>query len=425
MNRNQTAAAVAIGLVLCLTPDVHGQEATDMCSECHRALGSEPLSGPVEQFATDIHAASGFGCVDCHGGDASIAGMGGMDPALGFLGVPTGAEVIEVCGRCHSDAEYMRQFNPSLRVDQVAEYWTSRHGQRLAAAGDTSVATCADCHVPHRIRPASDPRSTVYPPNVAGTCGRCHDDAERMDEYGIPVDQHQKYARSVHYEALVDRGDISAPTCNDCHGNHGAAPPGVSWVGNVCGQCHAVMAEQFAESRHARTFADLGMPGCATCHGNHEILAAGDEFLGLGDGAVCAACHSEGDPGGRAALAMRASIDSLVQQIEEATAVLDEAEEAGMEVSSAQADLKDSNSALVMGRSAMHSFSPPAVSEALLPGRAIAEASLEVGQSALQDLRIRRLGLIASVAVILLLILALVLKIRQIESAPVGSSGRP
>ena len=424
MNRIVTATAVFVALVLGGASEVLAQDSPDMCIECHRALDSEPLAGPVGHFEADIHSAAGFGCVDCHGGDASIAGPGGMDPALGFLGAPRGEEVIAVCGRCHSDGEFMRQFNPSLRVDQVTEYWTSRHGQRLAAAGDTAVATCADCHAPHGIRPASDPNSTVYPPTVASTCGRCHDDAARMGPYDIPVDQHEKFARSVHHEAMVDGGDISAPTCNDCHGNHGAAPPGLSWVGNVCGQCHAVMADQFDESRHSQTFAALGMPGCATCHSNHEILEAGDSLLGLGDGAVCTTCHSDNDPGGSAAMSMRAGIDSLVTEIDAAATVLHEAEQAGMEVSAAQADLMDANSALVMGRAAMHSFSPDAVTEALAPGREIAGTSLEEGQSALQDLRVRRMGLIASVAVILLLILALVLKIRQIESGPADSPGR-
>jgi predicted CXXCH cytochrome family protein len=166
------------------------------------------------------------------------------------------------------------------------------------------------------------------------------------------------------------------------------------------------------------------MPGCATCHRNHEVLEAGDSLLGLGDGAVCTTCHSDGDPGGSAAMAMRAGIDSLVAEIEAAATVLHEAEQAGMEVSAAQADLTDSRSALIMGRAVVHSFSPDAVAEALAPGHEIAGTSLESGQSALQDLRVRRMGLIASVAIILMLILALVLKIRQIESGPADSPGR-
>lgn len=123
-------------------------------------------------------------------------------------------------------------------------------------------------------------------------------------------------------------------------------------------------------------------------------------------------------------MAMRAGIDSLLSEIEAATTVLHDAEQAGMEVSAAQADLTDANSALIMGRAAVHSFSPDAVAEALEPGYEIATASLETGESALQDLRVRRLGLIASVAIILMFILALVLKIRQIESGPADSPGR-
>ena len=120
----------------------------------------------------------------------------------------------------------MRQFNPSLRTDQLGQYHTSVHGKRLAA-GDTKVAVCTDCHSVHDLRAPSDPRSTVNPVNVANTCARCHSDAGYMKGYSIPTDQFAKYSTSVHHEALAVRGDLSAPTCTTCHGNHGAAPPGV------------------------------------------------------------------------------------------------------------------------------------------------------------------------------------------------------
>lgn len=408
--------AVAVLLSPCVVQSLSAQETGDMCVECHQNLDSQSPDNPVVLFQDDLHADAGFGCVDCHGGDASIAGLGGMDPQLGFLGVPVGEEVITVCGRCHSDAEFMRQYDPSLRVDQVTEYWSSRHGQRLAAAGDTAVATCEDCHAPHGIRSASDPNSAVHPIRVAATCGRCHDDPDRMSPYGIATDQREKYERSVHHAAMVDGGDLSAPTCNDCHGNHGAAPPGLSWVGNVCGHCHATIAEQYESSRHSQTFTSLGMPGCATCHRNHEILAAADSLLGLDDGAICANCHAEGDPGGTAAIAMRSELDSLIAGIELATDILDEAEQAGMEVSEAQADLSTAHSALVMGRTVVHSFSPEAVSEAVAPGLEVASAGYLRGIEALDDLRIRRIGLVISVVIILAFVLGLALKIRQIEA---------
>ena len=80
--------------------------------------------------------------------------------------------------------------------------------------------------------------------------------------------------RSVHWAAMTAKGDLSAPTCNSCHGNHGAVPPGVNWVGNVCGQCHTVQADLFKSSVHAKAFTEMGTPGCATCHENHAIRRA-------------------------------------------------------------------------------------------------------------------------------------------------------
>ena len=192
-----------------------------------------------------------------------------MDEAKGYIGRPSPEQVPDVCGRCHSNAEFMRQYNPALRVDQVAEYVTSVHGQRLLGASDPAVATCASCHGAHGIRPASDPRSTVHPLKVAETCEGCHSDPEHMEPYGLPTDQGAEYRRSIHWETRTEGGDTSAPTCNDCHGNHGAAPPGVSWVGNVCGQCHVVMADYFADSQHSETFTAMGVPGCALWHRKH------------------------------------------------------------------------------------------------------------------------------------------------------------
>jgi hypothetical protein len=113
---------------------------------------------------------------------------------------------------------------------------------------------------------------------------------------------------------------------------------------------------------------------------------------------------------------MREAIDSLALRIDSARVVLEEAEQAGMEVSAAQADLSDAHSALVKSRTAMHSFSVEAVLEAVEPGQEVAEASLTRGLAALRDVQIRRLGLAASVAVILLLVLGLWLKIRDLES---------
>ena len=409
---NKVAASGLLALLVLGGAAARAQE--DNCVTCHAAL-DERLAGPVAAFEGDIHAERGFGCVACHGGDASIAGFGGMDPARGFVGRPNGRQVLDVCGRCHADAAFMRQYNPSLRVDQVVEYATSVHGRRLLELGDEAVATCLSCHPAHSIKPPSDPLSSVHPTNVAGTCAACHGDAEHMEPYGIPTDQRVKYERSVHWEAMSEGGDLSAPTCNDCHGNHGAAPPGISWVGNVCGQCHSVMTEFFDDSRHATTFTMLGVPGCATFHQNHEIRRPGDEMLGLGEGAVCARCHTAGDAGGQTAGALRGLIDSLTLAHEEADSILAQAENAGMEVSQALFELGGANDALVMARAAVHSFDLETVETEVAEGLDVASEAHERGVEALAELQFRRTGLAISVVIIVALILGLVLKIREVE----------
>jgi len=298
----------------------------------------------------------------------------------------------------------------------VAEYYTSVHGRRLKEQNDPKVATCASCHKPHSIRPPTDARSSVYPLHVADTCGGCHANAEYMAQYKIPTDQVANYKKSVHYQLMTKKGDLSAPTCNDCHGNHGAAPPGISWVGNVCGQCHPINAELFSKSRHAQVFVQMGTPGCATCHSNHEILPTTDAMLGIGGNAICGTCHTPQDTGGKTAAAMRQSVDKLRTEYEAAHTILTNAEHAGMEVSQPLFELNEAKTALIKARASIHGFNLDAVQAQVKPGLEISDKMHSRGIKALQELQFRRKGLAVSVLIIVALIVGLVLKIRRLET---------
>jgi hypothetical protein len=387
----------------------------ESCAACHLEIGDERLARPVRAYADDIHRAKGFGCVACHGGDGKDAGMEAMDPAKGYIGKPARGQIPQLCGRCHSDPRFMKQYNPALRVDQVAEYATSVHGRKLREQNDVKVATCVSCHPAHSVRPPSDPASTVHPLKVAQTCAGCHGDAKYMEGRNIPTDQLQKYTQSVHGTAMSVKGDLSAPTCNDCHGNHGAAPPGVAWVGNVCGQCHSVMADLYAKSPHAKAFQQMGVPGCATCHDNHAIKPARADMVGLGEGTVCAACHAKDDPGGKAAVGIRAMLDGLRAEHARAAVTLERAEHAGMEVSQARLDLGGANDALVKARTAVHAASVALVKTETEAGLAVAAKAYARGVRALDELKFRRQGLAAALVIILALIAGLILKIRQLD----------
>jgi hypothetical protein len=413
------ATFVAVGLAVgWLRPAAAQAPEPGTCVACHEQLPDARLSDPAKHFGQDVHAAKGFGCVACHGGDASAPGVEAMDPAKGFLGKPRRQQIPRLCGRCHSDAGFMKRYNPSLRVDQEAEYATSVHGQRLSQFDDPRVATCVNCHPAHAIRPPSDPLSSVHPLNVSKTCGACHADAAYMASYGIPTDQLAKYQQSVHWAAMSVRHDLSAPTCNDCHGNHGATPPGVSFVGNTCGQCHTVQAGNFAKSKHGQVFPLMGIPGCVACHNNHDIHATGDEMLGLGKQAVCSTCHDAGSKAGEEAAGMRRLIDSLRTELDSAAAILQRAGRSGVEVSQAQFDLEGAHNALVSSRAAVHTFDLQPVATEVAGGRKITAQALDRGRRALGELRFRRTGLAVSVLIIMVLIGALALKIRELEGRP-------
>lgn len=304
------------------------------CIQCHgdpEMLGAEHAQ-IVTGFQNDIHRNAGLSCQDCHGGnpDPALAldPAGAMDASFRanpYRGAPKREQIPDFCGRCHSDAEYMKRFRPELRVDQEQEYWTSRHGKALKA-GDTKVATCVDCHGVHGIRSVDDGRSPVFSKNVAETCSKCHSDPSHMEGYRlddgrpIPTDQFALWQQSVHGRAMLDREDLSAPTCNDCHGNHGAVPPGIESISFVCGQCHGREAELFRASskeagfrRHEEflsamdgadcttchempdAFAQLGsvhsLTECTTCHGNHGVLRPTVAMLGPLPETPCDFCH--------------------------------------------------------------------------------------------------------------------------------------
>jgi hypothetical protein len=380
------------------------------CVNCHLTLG-ERLAEPARLFLeTDVHAELGFGCLACHGTGAQST----LSPAEGFLSSPRRGEIPEMCGRCHSDGAYMRQFDPQIRVDQVSEYWASVHGAKLLE-GDDLVATCVDCHAVHQIRSPEDPESNVYVTNVPATCGACHSDVDLMAGRDIATNQETDYRGSIHGQ-LLEEGDLSAPVCNDCHGNHGAAPPGMSSVRRVCGQCHAVMAEYFDASGHEEIFDEQNLPGCATCHAHHAIEEVDEETLSQRTAGVCRQCHSEDDANGDAFDEMARVLDSLSAAAEHGRMLLDEAHEMGMEVSQALFELEDVNNAQTRARSAIHTFHAGPVREEATQGMVIAAVAIEHGEDAHEEHRFRRVGLGVFAGISLLFIAALLVKIREMDA---------
>ena len=388
--------------------------AANSCVKCHAEVGDE-LAAPIAQVQSDVHGLRGLSCASCHGGNPNDDDHdGSMDPRKGFIGTPTPRQVQSFCGKCHSNAEVMKRYNPALRVDQEAEYVTSIHGRKIAQ-GDQKPATCISCHGYHGVKAVKDSSAPVFPTHVAETCGRCHGDASYMKSYGIPSNQAQKYVQSVHADALLRKQDLSAPTCNDCHGNHGAAPPGITAVANVCGTCHGRQSELFAQSPHKSAFETLGVSDCVGCHSNHDIQHPSDDTIGTAAQSICVKCHDSGEAGFLAAEAMHRQLRELDGKITDADLILGRAARAGMEVSRPRFELVSARDGLINARVVVHSAAPEELSKVVAPSVTIAEKAQRAGEDALKEMQFRRKGLGVSLLIIAIAIVSIYLKIRQIE----------
>ncbi len=382
------------------------------CIECHQEL-EEKLLAPVEAFKLDVHQKFGLNCSDCHGGNPAQEDIDSAKDKT-FKGAPQRNKVPEFCASCHSNSAHMKNFNPGLRVDQLELYLTSRHGQ-LLRKGDAKAAVCTDCHGTHGIQASSHPKSLTFPWNIPQTCGRCHSDKDYMKTYKIPFSQLEDYKQSVHARSLFEKKDLSAPVCNDCHGNHGAAPPEVTSIAYVCRQCHSSTAELFSRSPHKKAYDEMGISECEACHGNHKILPPSDSMLGTQEGAVCIQCHEADSEPYQLASRMKAKLDEFVSKIGEVESSLDKADRQGVDVGDPRFKLSEAKTLLIFVRNLTHTLDLSEVEKKIEEGERKASEVKAEGEAALKEARFRKEGLVIATFFILLLAIAIFLKIKQIE----------
>jgi hypothetical protein len=393
-----------------------------VCINCHsdeqimKRYGSKIPTNQFEMLKNSVHFQPSLNnnepiadCVSCH----SVHQIKNVNNPLSTV-YPT--NIVKLCGSCHSNSNYMRLYNPALPVDQEIKYRTSKHG-KLNQQGNPDAAECASCHGSHNIFPAVDSRSNVYAINIPKVCSNCHSDPKLMSGYGIPTDQYKLFTESVHGAALIEKGDLSAPSCNDCHGNHGAVPPGVESISKVCGSCHVLNMELFEKSPHQKAFDENDFPECETCHGNHIIKHATDELVGVQKSSVCVECHSADDDnnGYKIASEMKSLIDSLNSEQKITIEILKDATQKGMDVSDAEFSLKDVRQILIQTRTSIHTFDIDKFKESITPGFESTVKIKQEGIDAVDDYYFRRVGLGIATIIVTFLVFGLYFKIKKME----------
>src|ERR1043166_5478421 len=281
------------------------------------------------EVAPSVHAQ--LKCADCHAGKLADK-----------------RAIAEMCAACHSDVRKMNPFG--LPTDQLDRYKTSKHGEQLFEHNDQKVAVCTDCHGVHDILKVKSPQARTYASSVPATCGHCHSDEKLMSQYKLPADVFEKYKTSYHAHLLFEKGDLNAPTCVTCHGNHGATPPGTAEVGQVCGKCHGRQRELFEKSPHAEAAKAGVFNECIGCHGNHAIQKASVELFSTS----CVQCHAN-DPN---QLIVRDQVAGLIRtargEYDRATNIVHEATVRGLATEDEQLLLQEANTQITQLEALQH-----------------------------------------------------------------------
>lgn len=256
--------------------------ANQECLDCHGAPGMTgtdaagkeiSISVLPDSFSVSIHGM--LACVDCH-----------TDLATAEL--PHGDTTAEVsCGSCHADI-----------VDKVAN---SDHGKAKNLSGARACIVChGDIHV---AKSSSDSTSIIYKANLANVCAQCHDGNGKAN---VRIkDAVHTYARTVHGRALLEKGNLQAASCADCHSAHDINKPtnpnsrlNRANIPNTCGQCHTEISEIYQTSVHGQAIArgEMESAVCTDCHGEHTIFKhtdpASSVFATTVSSQTCASCHA-------------------------------------------------------------------------------------------------------------------------------------
>ncbi len=140
-------------------------------------------------------------------------------------------------------------------------------------------------------------------------------------------------------------------------------------------------------------------------------------MLGVTPEAVCSRCHSESQnaAGYAVARAMRAVTDSLDRSETRARALVDDAEQRGMEITEAKFKLRDARQARLEARTVVHAFNEGKFNDVAAKGLAVSAAVTAEAQQAISEYYFRRLGLGVATLIITLVGVSLYLFIRRIE----------
>jgi hypothetical protein len=169
------------------TESIHGKllknglTVTATCTSCHTAHSVLPRTDPNSSISAANVPTT---CGRCHHGIEQQ-----FENSIHAKRVGGSNKELPVCNDCHTAHAIRRTDKDNFRLDvmstcgrchaEIAKtYFDTYHG-KVSRLGYTKAAKCYDCHGAHDILAVADPRSHLSRANVAATCQKCHEGANR------------------------------------------------------------------------------------------------------------------------------------------------------------------------------------------------------------------------------------------------------
>ena len=275
------------------------------CGECHEDEAATYVKHGEKLVGKNADIPK---CWDCHGRHDIL-------PAGDLHSHVNPSNLAKTCTHCHLNLNLIKKYSV-LEDEPIKLYNSSVHG-KASRMGLYAAANCASCHsangkdgmpTAHRIFGPADPESSINHFNTPNTCGRCHK--------SIAAD----YWDGIHGQ-LAKRGEVDAPICTTCHGEHGIIAPSdprspvspAHLAEQTCSPCHdsVVLNEKYGiPSGRLKTYIDsyhglkskagnVQVANCASCHGAHRILPPTDPSSSIYPGNLqktCGQCHPHISP---------------------------------------------------------------------------------------------------------------------------------
>ena len=194
-------------LALCYSQNV----IPNSCDGCHEDWrGSrERLEAGVKAFNDMFYQKEPGTCTDCHASRTIAFNTSVHSPTMTRTD-----EKLPVCEDCHDGHSMGKAKEGDFRLSiakkcgdchekPMESYFASYHG-KASGLGDIETATCADCHSPHAILAADNPKSTLHEKNIVRTCATCHEGANASFAGFIPhADHHDRDKYPILYYTFL------------------------------------------------------------------------------------------------------------------------------------------------------------------------------------------------------------------------------